>query len=231
MAGQHDSRTMDDTFRAGGHAPPDARGLGSTSDGAPTTVGQIATDHLQALRTLLGAVELDALERVVERLRAVRDGGGTVYLAGNGGSAATASHWGNDLGRSTQRSGHQMRVMCLNDSIPWMTALANDKGYERVFAGQLQNFAREGDLLGVISASGSSANLIDAVETAHALGAGTVGLVGFDGGLLKGMVGECLWLPTEPGAYELVEDGHGVLCHILSTCLAHDRVENPVVTS
>ena len=103
LAGRNDSRTMDDTFQADGHPRTDPRVLGTKTDEAQPTVGQIATDHLQALQMLLVGVELDAVERVVQRLRAVRDSGSTVYLAGNGGSAATASHWANDLGRSLPR--------------------------------------------------------------------------------------------------------------------------------
>ncbi|HXG20840.1 MAG TPA: SIS domain-containing protein [Methylomirabilota bacterium] len=187
-------------------------------------VRHITQNYLRAFTLLLQRVDLDAVTRVVERLRRVRDEGATVYVAGNGGSAATASHWVNDLGKTTKRSGRApLRVVGLSDNLPWLTALANDEGYERVFAGQLENFARPGDVLVVISASGNSLNLVRAVELARNRGLFTIGLLGFDGGVLRTMVNDYLWLPTEHGAYELVEDGHMLLCHVLTTCLVRDH--------
>jgi D-sedoheptulose 7-phosphate isomerase len=183
----------------------------------------IAAAYLDDFAALLRQVDLDVLERAVERLRQVRDADGTVYLAGNGGSAATASHWANDLGKATKASSRAyMRVMCLSDNVSWLTALANDEGYERVFSGQLENFAGPGDVFVAISASGNSPNLIEAVELAHERGVVSIGLVGFDGGALRGLVDECLWLPTEPGQYGLVESAHSVICDILTTCLMQD---------
>jgi D-sedoheptulose 7-phosphate isomerase len=189
-------------------------------------IQQIASDRFQALTKLLEQLELEALERIVCCLGAARDRASTIYIAGNGGSAATASHWVNDLGKATKRSGHApMRVISLSDNISWLTALANDEGYERVFAGQLENFAQPGDVLIVISASGNSPNLVQAVKLARERGMTTLGLLGFDGGALKNQVDECLWLPTEKGAYGLVESVHGLLCHIVTDCLAKDSVD------
>jgi D-sedoheptulose 7-phosphate isomerase len=185
--------------------------------------GAIAAAYVRDLDRLLRQLDLDAVARIVERLRHVRDGEGTVYVAGNGGSAATATHLAKDLGKATKSSGRAfMRVMCMSDNISWLTALANDEGYDRVFSGQLENFAGRGDLFLAISASGNSRNLIEAVELARARQVATVALVGFDGGLLKPLVDECLWLPTEKGAYGLVESAHSVVCDILTTCLMQD---------
>lgn len=187
-------------------------------------VKQIAADYLRTFEMLLQQVDLNAIERIVKRLRIARDRGGMIYVAGNGGSAATASHWVNDLGKATKRSGRTpMRVMSLSDNVSWLTALANDEGYERVFAGQLENFAQHGDMLVVISASGNSPNLVRAVEMAQTRRVTTIALLGFDGGVLKREVDEYLWLPTAKGEYGLVEDGHAMLCHILTTCLTQDR--------
>ena len=185
---------------------------------------QIAGDHLKELASLFGRMDLDAIDRVFARLREARDGGATVYVAGNGGSAATATHWVNDLGKATKRSGRApMRVMCLSDNASWLTALANDEGYERVFSGQLENFALRHDVLVVISSSGNSPNLVRAVELARERGVTTIGFLGFDGGVLKGMVDDVVHVSTEKGAYEQVEDSHMTLCHILTMCLAQDR--------
>ena len=188
----------------------------------------LAREYLASFAALMERVDLDALERVVERLRVARDGGAMVYLAGNGGSAATATHWTNDLAKATKRSGRSpMRVMCLSDNTSWLTALGNDEGYERVFAGQLENFARAGDVLIVISASGNSPNLLEAVELAESRGLVTIGLLGFDGGALKDMVTERLWLETEIGEYGLVETGHVLLADIVTACLIRDIAPPP----
>lgn len=185
---------------------------------------QIAVTFLREFEELLQRVNLDAVERVYQILRGARDRGATVYLAGNGGSAATAAHWVNDLGKGAKESRRlPLRVMSLSDNVSWLTALANDEGYERVFAGQLENFAKANDVLVVLSASGNSANLLRAVEMARVRKLKTVGFLGFDGGALKNMVDEVLLLPTRKGAYGLVESGHDLLCHILTACLAADR--------
>jgi len=188
----------------------------------PLQVREVAARYLRDLARLMAVVDLDAIARIVGLLRATRDEGGTIYIAGNGGSAATASHWANDLGKATKCTGRScIRVMCLSDNTP-LTALANDEGYERVFAGQLENFAGPGDALIVMSASGNSPNLVQAVELANERGLTTIALLGFDGGVLKDQVREYLWLPTEQGAYGLVESGHSVLCDIVTTCLMED---------
>jgi D-sedoheptulose 7-phosphate isomerase len=190
----------------------------------------VAARYLQEFERLMRTVDVDAVVRVVDLLREARDRGGTIYIAGNGGSAATASHWANDLGKATKCAGRGwIRVMCLSDNTPWLTALANDEGYERVFAGQLENFAGPGDVFIVISASGNSPNLVQAVDLANDRGLVTIGLLGFDGGVLKERVGEYLWLPTEKGAYGPVESGHSVLCDIVTTCLMEDRLEGLTV--
>jgi D-sedoheptulose 7-phosphate isomerase len=182
---------------------------------------ETATGYLQLLDRSLRTLDVDAVLRVCRHLQRARDAGRTVYVAGNGGSAATAAHWANDLGKATKSAGlRPMRVVCLNEHVSWLTALANDEGYERVFAGQLENFIVPGDVLVVFSASGSSANLVEAVLTAGSLGAVTVGFVGFDGGVLKPMVNECVWIETPKGAYGPVEDAHLVTCHLITTCLA-----------
>jgi len=189
---------------------------------------EIAAEYLRHFRALLDCIDLAAVERVVEYLRRTRDADGTVYVAGNGGSASTASHWTNDLGKATKASGRgYMRVMCLSDNVSWLTALANDEGYEWVFSGQLENFAGPGDMLVVLSASGNSPNLLRAVDLALERGVVTVALLGFDGGALKQRVHEYLWLPTEVGEYGLVESGHSVLCDILTTCLMKDLAVPP----
>jgi D-sedoheptulose 7-phosphate isomerase len=185
---------------------------------------QLAARFLRDFEELLQRVNLDAVERIYQILRGARDRGATVYLAGNGGSAATAAHWVNDLGKGAKQSNRlPLRVMNLSDNVSWLTALANDEGYERVFAGQLENFAKANDVLVVLSASGNSPNLLRAVELARARKLKSIGFLGFDGGALRNVVDEVLLLPTPRGAYGLVESGHDLFCHILTACLAADR--------
>ena len=190
----------------------------------PGAARQFAAEFVHEFFNLWKNVDLDQVERVYQALRKARDRGSMIYLAGNGGSASTASHWANDLGKGAKAAGQTpIRVISLSDNTSWLTALANDEGYDRVFAGQLENFARPGDVLVVLSASGNSPNLLRAVELARARKVITIGFLGFDGGALKSLVDEVLLLPTPKGAYGLVESGHDLLCHILTACLAVDR--------
>lgn len=184
---------------------------------------RLIREYLDTFQGLLEQIDVEAVATVAGHLRGARDLGATIYVAGNGGSAATATHFTNDLGKAAKRSGRApLRVMCLSDNVSWLTALANDEGYERVFAGQLENFARPGDVLVVISASGNSPNLVAAVALARSRGMTSVGILGFDGGVLSGQVDVCLWLPSEIGLYGPVETCHALLCDLLTTCLMRD---------
>jgi len=183
-------------------------------------------EYFASVRGALAEIDTEAVQSAIEMLRRARDAGATIFIAGNGGSAATASHWVNDLGKATKRSGQRpIRVMGLTDNISWMTALGNDEGYDRIFAGQLENFATPGDVLIVISASGNSPNLVRAVELARTKDVASIALVGFDGGALKALVDQPVWVRSEKGAYELVEDIHSTICHAITRYLVADCPE------
>src|SRR4051794_10193548 len=185
----------------------------------------IFKSYLDQFATLVAELDLEAVERLVARLRRARDDGATIFIAGNGGSASTASHWVNDLGKATKKFGNRpIRVQCLSDNVSWLTALGNDEGYDRVFAGQLENFAMPGDVLLLISASGNSPNLLRAAELASTRGMDVIALLGFDGGALKGMVTDSVWLETAAGEYGLVETGHSLVADLVTTCLMQDAV-------
>jgi D-sedoheptulose 7-phosphate isomerase len=189
-----------------------------------SAVRSITETYLRDFRRILDQIDTADLCAVVKAIRVARDTGGTIFIAGNGGSAATATHWVNDLGKATKVSGRPaLRVVSLSDNVSWLTALANDEGYDRVFAGQLENFGSPGDLLIVISASGNSPNLLRAVDTAEACGMGTIGLLGFDGGRLRRRLDHVLWVRTPVGAYGLVETAHTLLADVVTACLVHDR--------
>lgn len=187
-------------------------------------IRDLVVEYLSEVSDAVARVDAASVRRVIEVLREARDRKAHVFVAGNGGSAATAAHWVNDLGKATKRSGRApIRVIGLADNVPWMTALANDEGYDRVFAGQLENFAERGDVLILISASGNSPNLIEAAKLAARTGVTTIGLLGFDGGKLKPMMDEVVWIQSEKGQYELVEDVHSAVCHTVTRALVSDR--------
>lgn len=193
---------------------------------SPDSAAAVISTHFANVRRVLTHVQVRAVQRIVDIFRDARERGSFIYIAGNGGSSSTASHWVNDLGKATKRSGRRpLKAMCLSDNVSWFSALSNDEGYERSFAGQLENFASPGDVLACISASGNSPNLVRAVEVARLAKVTTVGLLGFDGGALKRLVDEALCVETEKGMYELVEDVHAAICHAVTRCLIADRAD------
>ena len=143
-----------------------------------------------------------------------------VFIMGNGGSAATASHFACDLGKGTLLPGRpRFRVIALTDNMPLFSALANDYGYHRVFAEQLASLVRPGDVVIGISGSGNSANVVNALLFAQKVAATTIGMTGFDGGNVKRLVDVCIHVPND--CIEQVEDVHLLLEHLICTELRH----------
>jgi D-sedoheptulose 7-phosphate isomerase len=155
--------------------------------------------------------QVEALSGLVER--AYRDGR-FVFIIGNGGSGANASHLCEDLAKCTLRDlegQRRLRVLSLTDNTPWVTAVANDLAYDRVFLEQLRNLASPGDLLLAISGSGNSPNILKAVEWANANGLTTVGITGFGGGKLRTLAGHGLHCPVDDMG--MAESLHLVVFH------------------
>jgi len=145
-----------------------------------------------------------------------RDHDKTIYFAGNGGSAATASHFAQDMGEVGRKIKERgFRTVSLNDNVSAVTAISNDYGYEQVFLLQIENNFDAGDVLVVISASGNSPNVVKAVELARQKGGVTVGLVGFDGGRLAQICDHVVHVKSNKGEYGPVEDIHLVLNHMI----------------
>ncbi len=141
-------------------------------------------EYLERVGELLDQLPAQS-DRFVESLYQAFEQGRTIFLAGNGGSAANASHFGQDLAKGTLSSmsaTRRFRVIPLTDNIGFITALANDEGYDSIFEQQLRNLAQSGDLLVAISGSGNSPNVLRAVEYARSIGMKTIGVTGFDGG-------------------------------------------------
>lgn len=172
--------------------------------------------HIQRTTEVLQRVDCVAVGKMVERLYEAFHEGRRVFIFGNGGSAATASHLQEDLAKSSLKdlSGSQrLRVQSLSDSVPFITALGNDCGYDSVFREQLITHGSSGDIAVAISGSGNSPNVVSAVKWAKENGLFTCGLTGFNGGKLKSMVDLSLHCPVLD--MEVAENAHMVITHLL----------------
>lgn len=172
------------------------------------------TAYLSAEADVLQRMPEEPLASVSVLLRAARNDGRTIFIFGNGGSAANASHFMVDMVKGTLEPGRpRVRLICLNDNIPTLTALANDLGYDSVFAEPLASLGRSGDIVIAISGSGNSANVLKAMQTARAGGMTTIGLSGADGGSLRQLCDLMITVPSD--SMQLVEDAHRVILHAL----------------
>ncbi|MBI4240686.1 MAG: SIS domain-containing protein [Candidatus Rokubacteria bacterium] len=163
----------------------------------------------------LQRIDVGAVERVIQVLERARAAGHRIFIFGNGGSGATASHFAQDLAKGTVSrfdvADNRFRVMSLTDNVPHILALANDLGYETIFKQQMMNHAGPGDVAIGISGSGNSPNVLEAIQYARSIGMVTIGLTGFDGGKLRGLVEHSVHVPSD--VMEHVEDAHMVICH------------------
>ena len=172
------------------------------------------SSYMQDLRSALDGLDLEQVESAIAMIDVARQAGQQVFLCGNGGSASTASHMANDLGKGASLgSDKPFKVIALTDNISWITALANDISYEAIFAEQLRNFAQPGDVLIAISGSGNSTNVLNAVEVARERGVKTMGWTGFGGGKLASMVD--LSIVVDSHHMGRVEDVHVILMHLV----------------
>lgn len=170
--------------------------------------------YFSTVQDLLNKVPFSVVDQVINVLVSANKAGQTVFICGNGGSAATATHFGCDLAKRPIVAGQpRYRVISLTDNNALMTALSNDIGYDVVFSEQLIPLVRKGDILIGISGSGNSKNVINAVEAAKAAGAITIGFSGYDGGKLAPAVDISVHIPSFNMA--MVEDVHLMLEHAI----------------
>jgi D-sedoheptulose 7-phosphate isomerase len=182
-------------------------------------VSRLIRRYFTELSYLTSALEVDKLVELIERVAAAHARGATVFTFGNGGSAATASHFACDLMKYARDSrGRSLRALSLSDAVPIMTATANDFAYERIFSEQLAVHARPGDVVIAISGSGNSPNVVQAVELANQLDLTTIAVTGFGGGKLARMADLAVVVPGSN--MQVVEDVHASICHITSLGLA-----------
>jgi D-sedoheptulose 7-phosphate isomerase len=174
--------------------------------------------YFQLLSRCAQFLPFQDIERVAEILLHAYEEQRTVFTFGNGGSAALASHFACDLAKGTVNgSQKRFRAMALTDNVALMTAWANDSSYENIFAEQFANFAVPGDIAFAISASGNSANVLNALRVAKQVGATTVGITGFAGGKMFDLCDACIVVPCDN--MQIIEDLHLCVAHSLFTCV------------
>ena len=175
---------------------------------------ELIETYLEQEIDMLKRIDVSAVNEVLNLLEAGMKREATIYVFGNGGSAATASHFQNDFNKGvSEHIDKKFRFLCLNDNIATIMAVANDIGYEEVFRFQLQGKIKKGDILMAISGSGNSPNVINAVEYGKKQGCKVVGLTGYSGGRLKELSDISLHVPIN--SMQITEDVHMIFNHLM----------------
>ncbi len=176
------------------------------------------SDYFKRLSQTLDEVDTDSIEKLAGLLMQAREHGNTVFIFGNGGSGATASHvTGDFLKGISYQLDKRFRVQCLNDNDSGMMAISNDLSYEEIFIEQLKAFLRKEDIVIGISGSGNSANVVKAMQYAKTQGAKTVAFCGYKGGKIKELAELVIHAPVQD--MEITEDVHIIIFHSLKQSL------------
>ncbi|MDZ4801656.1 MAG: SIS domain-containing protein [Bryobacteraceae bacterium] len=177
---------------------------------AATFAEQYKVDLIRAI----GLIDNAKVEQAVEWFREARENNRHIFTCGNGGSAASASHFATDIikGASYLRD-KRFRILALTDSLSTLTAYSNDVSYDCVFTEQLKNFAEPGDLVLAISGSGNSPNVVNAIQYANEAGCKTIALTGRDGGKLGPLAQLNIQVPVPHMGR--IEDAHMIVCHMI----------------
>lgn len=175
-------------------------------------------DEVQGAITALPTKEI---AKALNIIQAVYERDGRIYIFGNGGSLALATHWVSDFNKTVfshhlDKHGRRFQAVRIPSTEEEMSAWANDVGFDTVFSGPLENYLREGDCLIAISSSGNSANIIKAVEMGKRNHVPVIGLSGFDGGVLNTLADAKILVSTAKGRYEIVEGVHAVILHMIT---------------
>lgn len=191
------------------------------------TSGSRSKLYFQELAALVPVLPYEAMDQIVELIaRACREER-TLFVFGNGGSAASASHMVCDMNKGLARSATEIRVkaLALTDNVPLLTAWANDLSYEHVFSEQLRNFVQPGDVALALSCTGNSRNVLEGLRVASELGAITAGLAGFEGGAMRALCQVCAVVPCRN--MQIIEDLHQAMLHSIccsvNECLQERR--------
>ncbi|MCE5322981.1 SIS domain-containing protein [bacterium] len=179
------------------------------------------TDYLDLVNKAISDLPEKSIRDIVDILKTAFAEGKQVFMLGNGGSAATASHVAEDLQKGVKEcTGKRFRVVSLTDCTPLICAWANDSGYDCIFAEQLDSFLDPGDVVIAISGSGNSPNVIKAVEKANEMGAITIGWTGFSGGKLAKVAQKSIVVSSDN--MQRIEDIHLIIGHLIFTCMMHE---------
>jgi len=179
-------------------------------------INDFVKSYKSKLISLISNIDPTTIAEIINALENTIQNSSRVYILGNGGSSATASHMVNDLGAGLRRRGIiNLDVVSLADNTPVITAIANDIGYDNIFYMQMEGLLNPDDLVIAISCSGNSPNITKAIQYAKKQGCKLVGVTGFDGGLLKEISDINFHVDAEKGQYGLVEDVHMILDHII----------------
>ncbi|MEJ6473077.1 SIS domain-containing protein [Pseudoalteromonas piscicida] len=177
----------------------------------------LTESYVETLHRVLSKLDGVKVKRLVNTLITMKNNGGTLYLCGNGGSAANAIHLANDFTFGISPQGNALKVEALAANSSVLTCLGNDIGYDNIFAHQLKVKANHLDILLVLSGSGNSGNIINAIEQAQSLGMTTVGILGFDGGKAKPLLDQVFHFDIQD--MQISEDTQVVIGHILMKAL------------
>lgn len=171
-------------------------------------------NYLQAQKSALDSIDATAVAQLIEKFQQAWREDRRIFVFGNGGSAANASHFITDLGKgASDKLARRFRCLSLNDNMSWITALGNDYAYDEIFVRQLMNHAQPGDIVLTMSVSGNSPNLVKAVEWAAKNELHTIALVGAKRGRLATLARQVIVIDSEH--YGRVEDAHMGICHML----------------
>ncbi len=171
-------------------------------------------DYIELEKMTFDRLDVNAINEAMNLIMQAYEGRHTIYIFGNGGSSATASHWQNDFNKGiSEYVDNKFRFQCLNDNVATVMAIANDIGFEEVFRFQLRGKLEEGDIVVAISGSGNSKNVLNAVEYAKECGNKVIGMTGYDGGRLKALSDVSLHVPVM--SMQTTEDIHMVFDHLI----------------
>ncbi len=177
--------------------------------------------YFERLKNTIDKISKEDLNNLMNVLETARKEGKTIFIMGNGGSAATASHYCCDFNKGISYSQNKKyKLICLNDNVPTMMAYANDVSYEEVFVGPLRNFMKAGDYVIGISGSGNSMNVVNALQYANDNGGITIALTGFSGGKMMQMCKYNVHIPIDD--MQITEDLHMVLDHCMMKILCEN---------
>ena len=176
-------------------------------------------NYIMHLKKVIDNIDHDSIDNFINIILNARDNKSTIYFIGNGGSASTASHFANDLSIGTNDYNKPLKVISLTDNVAIISAIGNDFGYDDIFLRQVKVYAKPGDVLVAISASGNSNNLLSAIKYANDNNIVTVSMTAFDGGKLRSLTKNSIHVSTELKEYGPAEDAHLIINHLVMSYL------------